>query len=60
MKKPNRKPKKKKPRGRPLTEVGKLAAKEGISPQLAWYRLRRRTGRPVGRPKLLANLDEVV
>ena len=33
------------------TEVGELAAREGISRQAAWYRLRKATGNPRGRPR---------
>ena len=34
--------------GPPLSDVGHLAKREGISRQAAWYRLRRATGKPVG------------
>jgi len=37
--------------GRPRGEVGELALREGITRQAAWYRLRRATGRPKGRPR---------
>lgn len=39
------------PPGRPPGEVAALAEREGISRQLAWYRLNKRTGKPPGRPK---------
>ena len=38
------------PLGRPRSEVSKLAEREGISRQAAWFRLRRATGKPRGRP----------
>jgi hypothetical protein len=37
--------------GRPPSDVAELAEREGISRQAAWYRLRRATGRPAGRPR---------
>jgi|ERR1051326_8427866 len=36
--------------GRKPGEVGKLAEREGISRQAAWFRLRRASGKPPGRP----------
>jgi len=36
--------------GRPPGDVDALAKREGISRQAAWYRLRRSTGKPPGRP----------
>ena len=53
------------PPGRPLTDVGKLAAKLGITRQAAWYRLRRSKKakivkprrKPTRRTKLLDALD---
>jgi hypothetical protein len=42
--------------GRPITEVGKLAKKEGISRSAAWWRLNRGQGYPKrGRPKKVEN-----
>ena len=41
------------PPGRPRTEVSELAEREGISRQAAWWRLRKSTGRPRGRPRLV-------
>jgi hypothetical protein len=36
--------------GRPPGEVGKLAKREGITRQAAWFRLRKASGKPAGRP----------
>ena len=39
------------PPGRKSGDVAALAKAEGISRQAAWYRLRKATGKPRGRPK---------